>query len=77
MNLTKYVYKAVAHIGHCAVLKCGYIDAYSQSDAENDVVEILLRCGSSDLTDFIVFEAKILDKKCNCVEKMYEPLCFT
>jgi hypothetical protein len=72
---TTYVYKAVVHYGQECMPKCGTIQALSANDAESMVIDILLEEGSTELSDFMIREAKDVSKKCALVKNKCESCC--
>jgi hypothetical protein len=75
MNLKTYIYKSVIHYGQETIEKCGTIDAYSYNDAESEVIDMLLKNGSTELSDFMLREAKDVSKKCALVKNQCEKCC--
>jgi hypothetical protein len=57
--LETYIYKAAAHYGMDTQIICGKTQAFSKEGAEQQVINILLKYGSNDITDYVVINERL------------------
>lgn len=61
-ELETYIYKAAAHYGCDTQIICGKTQAFSKNGAEQHVINMLLKHGSNDISDFVVINEKAYTK---------------
>lgn len=63
------------HNGQDLSPTCGKIDAYDYEQAEQDVINMLIKLGSTDLTDFVIRDAKNIPRHCVLVTNLCDNCC--